>query len=93
MKTNVLTRLEQKNSKGEIKFINLALDGNILSKIWGENNGTSELIEKNYSLNNPNNKKLAESIAMKDYNLIIEQKIKEGYKIIYSDTHQVNKGK
>ena len=85
MKINILTRLEQENSQGEIKFINLTFDGSILSKVWGENNEANKLVEKNYSLNKSDNGKSAESLAMKDYNSFIEQKLKEGYKIIYSE--------
>ncbi len=82
MRKNILTRLEQENSQGRIKFMNLILERDTIQKIWGIHNEITQMVKKKYL---KDNEESAEFTARKNYFLIIKEKIKEGYKIIYSE--------
>jgi ATP-dependent DNA ligase len=83
MKKKILT---QKNSNGRIKFIELVLEGDMVSRVFGLVGGKTQNTSHVYSYINKNksNELSPSQAAEADYNRIIATKTKEGYLITES---------
>jgi len=75
------TILVQKNTHGRIKFIELALEDDIVSRVWGLIGGKTQRTANTYDYINKgkSNELSPEVAANEDYNRIIATKTKEGY--------------
>jgi len=78
--------LVQKNTYGRIKFIELALDGATVSRVWGLLQGKTQTTSNTYDCVNKGkaNELSPTEVAAADYYRIIERKSKEGYLIAKS---------
>jgi len=75
------TLLVQKNTHGRIKFIELTLEGAVVSRVWGLIDGKTQSTSNEYDYINKGkaNELSPSEAALADFNRINELKNKEGY--------------
>jgi len=86
---NMKTKLEQKNSNNRTKVMCLELNENFLIRTWGLEGGKFQKSQYMYDFINKGKKNqlTPKEAALADYERIIDKKVKEGYKIVYSESH------